>query len=143
MARRPSIDPFVAAAVEAALAKKAEEVAVLDLHGLSDATDYFLICHGRSARQTQTIADSIEEALRALRRRASHIEGFARGEWILMDYFDFVVHVFTADRRTYYGLEKLWADAPRIPAGAKAPRAKRRQAGAGGEAADEAAPEEI
>lgn len=111
---RPQTDPHILAAARAALEKKAEELALLDLRGLSDVTDYFLICHGRSTRQAQTISDSVEEVMRQAKRRPGHVEGYSRGEWILMDYFDFVVHIFTADRRSYYGLERLWADAPRI-----------------------------
>ena len=112
---RPSLpDPALARAVEAALDKKAEELVVLDLRGLSDVTDYFVICHGRSTRQVQTVADAIEESLRAAKRRPKHVEGHARGEWVLMDYIDFIVHVFTAERRVYYALEKLWSDAPSL-----------------------------
>jgi len=108
----PDTDMIVAA--RAALDKKAEGLALLDLRGLSDVTDYFLICHGRSGRQVQSIADQIETALRLKHRRPGHVEGYARGEWVLMDYFDFVVHIFTMDRRSYYGLERLWGDAPRL-----------------------------
>ncbi|HXI02524.1 MAG TPA: ribosome silencing factor [Candidatus Saccharimonadales bacterium] len=114
MARRPAADPVLQMAVDAALAKKAEGLVVLDLRGLSDVTDYFIICHGRSTRQAQTVSDAIEEALRARKRKPKHIEGYSRGEWILMDYIDFVVHVFTEERRSYYALEKLWGDAPRL-----------------------------
>jgi len=108
------VDPSLQTAARAATDKKAEGLALLDLRGLSDVTDYFLICHGRSGRQVQSICDNIEHALRIERRRPGHVEGYARGEWILMDYFDFVVHIFTKDRRSYYGLEKLWGDAPRL-----------------------------
>jgi len=122
------------AAVEAAGAKKAEEITVLDLRGLSDVADYFIVCHGRSSRQVQSIADSIEEALLALKRRPSHIEGYSRGEWILMDYIDLVVHIFTAERREYYGLERLWGDAPRVATDAAASEG-RVEAAAGGKRA--------
>lgn len=115
MPRTSQIDPDVEAALKAALSKKAEELIVLDLRGLSDVTDCFVICHGGSGRQVQTICDSIEEALRTLGRRPKGIEGYTRAEWILMDYLDFVVHIFTAERREYYGLERLWSDAPRVP----------------------------
>ncbi len=137
MPRTSPIDPGVEAASKAALSKKAEELSVLDLRGLSDVTDYFLICHGRSGRQVQTICDSIEGALRALGRRPKHIEGYTRAEWILMDYLDFVVHIFTAERREYYALERLWSDAPRVPykkrgRGARRTRAARPPADATG-----------
>lgn len=124
-------DPPLKAAVDAAGDKKAEEITVMDLRGLSDVADYFLVCHGRSSRQVQSIADSIEQALLALKRRPNHIEGYARGEWILMDYIDLVVHIFTAERREYYGLERLWGDAPRIALDGGG-RAGRLEAAAGG-----------
>jgi ribosome-associated protein len=120
-------DNTVLVAARAAADKKAEGLSLLDLRGLSDVTDYFLICHGRSGRQVQSISDNIEQALRGERRRPGHVEGYARGEWILMDYFDFVVHIFTQERRSYYALEKLWADAPRlkVPARGAARQARR------------------
>ena len=97
---------------------------VLDLRGLSDVTDAFVICHGSSERQTGAIADGIEERLReSCGRRPGHVEGRRAGGWILMDYLDFVVHVFTRETRDYYGLERLWGDAPRLtPAEAAEPK---------------------
>jgi ribosome-associated protein len=100
--------------VGAALDKKAEGTAVLSLTEVSTITDHFIICHGRSGRQVQAIADRIEEILKRGGHLPSHIEGYAAGEWILMDYGDFVVHVFTEERRRFYDLEKLWSDAPRL-----------------------------
>ena len=88
---------------------------VLDLRGLSDVTDYFVICHGTSDRQTLAIADAIEERLREqLGRRPGHVEGRRTGEWILLDYLDLVVHVFLQEKRSFYGLDRLWGDAPRL-----------------------------
>jgi ribosome-associated protein len=88
---------------------------VLDLRTLSDFTDFFLICHGTSDRQVLAIADGIEEQLwRECRRRPSHVEGRRSAEWVLMDYVDFVVHVFQPETRSYYRLESLWGDAPRV-----------------------------
>jgi ribosome-associated protein len=85
------------------------------LRGLSDVTDYFLICHGTSDRQVLAIADSIEERLRReCERRPSHVEGRRTADWILMDFYDFVVHVFLEDRRQFYRLERLWGDAPTV-----------------------------
>lgn len=107
-------DESVEAAARAALSKKAEDLLVLDLRGLSDVTDYFVICHGQSSRQVQTISDTIQRNLRSLKRRPKHVEGYNRGEWILMDYLDFIVHIFIDERRAYYGLDRLWADAPRM-----------------------------
>jgi ribosome-associated protein len=140
-------DPGVLVAARAALEKKAEGISLLDLRGLSDVTDYFLVCHGRSSRQVQSIAENIEMALKARRRRPGHVEGRARAEWILMDYYDFVVHIFTMERRAYYGLEKLWADAPRLRVPGRAPgrspvRSARRAKGAGDDSEESGAFEE-
>lgn len=91
---------------------------VLDLRGLSDITDYFVICHGTSERQTVAIADSIEERLsRVHALRPGHVEGRRVGDWVLMDYIDFVVHVFVEPKRAFYRLERLWGDAPRVDPG--------------------------
>jgi ribosome-associated protein len=88
---------------------------VLDLRGLSDVTDYFLICHGTSDRQALAICDAIEERLiRELKVRPGHVEGRRIADWVLMDYIDFVVHVFVTERREFYRLESLWGDAPRL-----------------------------
>lgn len=86
---------------------------VLDLRGLSDVTDYFVICHGATERQAQAVADAIEDRLAlGFARRATSVEGRRQGEWILLDYFDFVVHVFAGTKRQFYRLERLWGDAP-------------------------------
>ncbi len=88
---------------------------VLDLRGLSDVTDFFIICHGSSDRQVLAIAEAIEEQLhRDAGRRPQSIEGQRRAEWILLDYIDFIVHVFVAERREFYRLERLWGDAPEV-----------------------------
>jgi ribosome-associated protein len=105
---------MVRTAVEAARDKKAEDILVLDLRGLASFTDYFLICSGASNRQLKTIADEIEEKLRKVKRKPSHVEGYPKGEWILMDYVDFVVHIFTPKSRAHYDLERLWGDAKRL-----------------------------
>jgi ribosome-associated protein len=88
---------------------------VLDLRGLSDVTDYFLICHGTSDRQAIAISDAIEERLiKELGVRPGHVEGRRTADWLLMDYIDWVVHVFVGERREFYRLESLWGDAPRL-----------------------------
>ena len=93
---------------------------VLDLHGLSDITDYFVICHGTSERQVVAIADAIEERLvERHQRRPNHIEGRRGGEWVLLDFIDFVVHVFVEGKRSFYRLERLWGDAPRLDTGSE------------------------
>jgi ribosome-associated protein len=104
----------IAKAVRAALEKKASDVVVLDLRRTPAFTDFFLICSGQSTRQVQAIADSIEETLRASKVRPSHVEGYERAEWILMDFFSFIVHVFTPATRAFYALERLWGDAEHI-----------------------------
>jgi nicotinate (nicotinamide) nucleotide adenylyltransferase/ribosome silencing factor RsfS/YbeB/iojap len=102
--------------VDAARDIKAEDVVALDLRGLSDVTDTFVICHGTSGRQVTAIAENIETRLRKeLRRKPAHIEGLRQGEWVLMDYIDFVVHVFLEEKRSFYCLERLWGDAPSLP----------------------------
>ena len=104
----------IAKAVRAALDKKALDVVVLDLRHTPAFTDFFLLCSGQNVRQAHAIADAIEEALRAVKRRPAHIEGYKHGDWILMDFFTFIVHVFTPQTREFYSLERLWGDAERI-----------------------------
>ena len=95
-------------AIEAALDKRAQDAIVLELGGICSFTDYFLVCTGTSTRHNQTIADSIEETLKKNGVRPLHIEGYAEGEWILLDYVDFVVHIFSSRAREFYDLERLW-----------------------------------
>ena len=104
----------VSAAVEAARDKKALRVTVLDLRGAEAFTDLFVVCTASNVRQAQAIADAIEERLRERGRRVAHVEGYDRAEWVLLDYFDFIVHVFTAATREFYALERLWGKAPRL-----------------------------
>jgi len=104
----------IAKAVRAALDKKATDVVVLDLRHTPAFTDFFLLCSGLNARQVHAIADAIEEALRADNVRPSHVEGYERAEWILMDFFTFIVHVFSPHTREFYSLERLWGGAERI-----------------------------
>ena len=107
----------VAKVVQAALDKKASEVVVLDLRHTPAFTDYFVLCSGQNQRQVKAIADAIEEALRAARVKPAHVEGYERAEWVLMDFFTFIVHVFTPQTRAFYSLERLWGDAERIDVG--------------------------
>jgi ribosome-associated protein len=104
----------IAKAVRAALDKKAMEVVVLDLRHTPAFTDFFLLCSGQNTRQVHAIADAIEETLRAAKVRPNHVEGYNRGEWVLMDFFTFIVHVFTPQTRDFYSLERLWGDGERI-----------------------------
>ena len=101
-------------AVGAARDKLAVDLVVLDLRQADAFTDYFVICSGLNSRQTKTIADAVEEALRRLQIRTQHVEGYDRAEWVLLDYFDFVVHIFTRETRGFYALERLWGRAEEI-----------------------------
>jgi ribosome-associated protein len=111
----------VGKAVRAALDKKAADVVVLDLRKTPAFTDFFILCSGHSQRQVKAIADGIEEALRGAKVRPAHVEGYDRAEWVLMDYFTFIVHVFTPQTRSFYSLERLWGDAERIEVSDEAP----------------------
>jgi ribosome-associated protein len=113
----------VGKAVRAALDKKASDILVLDLRNTPAFTDFFVVCSGHSTRQVKAIADGVEEALRAAKVRPAHVEGYDRAEWILMDYFTFIVHVFTPQTRAFYSLERLWGDAERIEVSEDAPQA--------------------
>ena len=114
-ARRAAKFPkAVSGAVQAALDKKAEDVVVLDLRKAGGFTDYFVICTGGNPRQINAIADGVRDTLkREFDERPALSEGIDRSEWILLDYFDFVVHVFSRDCRAFYGLERLWGNAER------------------------------
>ena len=111
-ASRPSTD--LALAVAAAADKKALDLVVLDLRKASAFTDYFVICTGANARQVQAIAEAVQESVAKKGPKPSVVEGARRGDWILIDYFDFVVHIFTPATREFYGLERLWGDAERV-----------------------------
>lgn len=104
----------VQSAARAALSKKAEDVVALDLRETADFTDFFLLVSGSNQRQLVAIVDAILEAQRAEGRRPAHLEGYPRGEWMLLDFIDFVVHVFTPRTRAFYDLERLWGGARRI-----------------------------
>ena len=101
-------------AIGAAEDKKAIDLLVLDLRKAAGFTDFFLICSGANARQVRAIADAVMEALAADGAKPPHVEGYDRSDWILLDYFDFVVHVFGSETRMFYGLERLWGNAERI-----------------------------
>ena len=101
-------------AARAATEKKATDLVVLDLREVASFTEYFLICTGASKRQVQAISNSVEESLLESAKRPLHIEGYSSAEWILLDYGDFIVHVFSQASRRFYDLERLWRDAPRV-----------------------------
>ena len=104
-------------AVSAALDKKAADLDVLAVSELTSIADYFVICSAGNERQAQAIADSVQEKLRAEDSvKPLLVEGTTPGRWILLDYGDFIFHVFTEDCRRFYGLERLWGDAPNVTA---------------------------
>jgi ribosome-associated protein len=101
-------------AARAALDKKATDVVILDLRRESSFTDFFLLISGANQKQLLAIADAIEDTLRAQELRPSHVEGYPRQEWILLDYVSFVIHIFTPRTRSFYDLERLWGGATRV-----------------------------
>ena len=101
-------------AVRAAEDKKAADLTVLDLRKAAGFTDYFVLASGNNARQVRAIADAVIDALSATGAKPAHVEGYDRSEWILLDYFDFIVHVFAPETRMFYGLERLWGSAERL-----------------------------
>jgi ribosome-associated protein len=105
----------VSEAISACQDKKAEEITILELEKDSGAfTDYFLVCSGTNPRQVQAIADEVELRLKKADLRPTHTEGYKQAEWVLLDYVDFVVHVFSEKARRFYDLERLWKSARRM-----------------------------
>jgi ribosome-associated protein len=100
-------------AAHAALDKKASDVVILDLRKTTDFTDYFVLASGTNQKQIVAIADAVLETMRGLGVKPTHVEGYPRGEWILLDFQDLVVHVFTEKTRAFYDLERLWGGATR------------------------------
>jgi len=110
----PRLPYEIKLAIAAAGDRKAEDIVVLDLRKSSAFTDFFVICTGGNTRQVQAIADAVQESLAEKGVTPALTEGYERGQWILIDYFDFIVHVFLAATREFYGLERLWGDAKKI-----------------------------
>ena len=108
----PGLPAEVAKAVDLLFDRKAEDVVVLDLRKLSSATDFFLVASGRSDTHVTAIADNLVDELKKAGVRPAGIEGMRGGRWVLVDYVDFVVHVFHPAAREFYQLERLWGDAP-------------------------------
>jgi ribosome-associated protein len=108
------LPPAIQTAIKAAQDKKAADIVVMDLREAGAFTDYFVICSGQNPRQVKAIAEHVEEALRSVHIRPAHHEGYGRAEWVLLDYFDFIVHVFNRETRLFYALDRLWGGAPRI-----------------------------
>ena len=105
-----TLDPRLAIAVEAARSKKALSIRLVDVKGIATFTDTFLFLAGGSDRQNRAIADAIEDELRLIKERPLSTEGAQKGNWILLDYADFIVHVMDEETRLYYNLEGLWAE---------------------------------
>ena len=101
-------------AILAAQDRKASEVVVLDLRPAHGFADFFLVVSGQNARQLKAIADAIQGSLAEKGARPAHIEGYDRAGWILLDYFDFIVHIFSPEMRSFYALERLWGSADRV-----------------------------
>jgi len=109
-----SLPEAVKISIQAVQEKKAENIVILELKEISSFTDYFVIVQGNSSRQNTAICEGVERALKGKKIRPVSIEGRKSADWILMDYGYFIVHVFSADARDYYALEKLWGDGPRL-----------------------------
>ena len=107
-------DRKVRLAARAALDRKAVDLVVLDVQGLSSVTDFFVVCSGRSSTHVASIADAVRVAMKA-EARLLHAEGAPESGWVLLDYGDVLVHVFLEETRLYYALERLWGDAPSVP----------------------------
>ena len=107
--------PHLREAVRAAQDHKALDLDILDLKGICSFTDFFVICTGTSSRHTQAICDAVREQLERVGVFPTHVEGYSRAEWILLDYLDFVVHIFSGQARHFYDLERLWKNAKRLP----------------------------
>jgi ribosome-associated protein len=119
----------VSEAIHACQEKKAEEISILELEKGSGAfTDYFVVCSGTNLRQIQAIADEVEERLEKAGMRPTHTEGYKQAEWVLLDYVDFVVHIFSEKARKYYDLERLWKSAKKLEPAELEAAAKRRRA---------------
>ena len=116
MTRAP-LPPLVAAAVEAISDLKGQDIVILDLRGMTDATDWFIVASGTSDTHVRGLADSVTRALLPLGHRPHHAEGLTQGRWVLLDFVDVVVHLFHPEARAFYRLERLWGDAPMLRTG--------------------------
>ena len=112
--RLPNASERAILAARIANDNKAKDVLILDLRGLTPLFDFFVICTGTSKRQIRTVADEVDDAMRALGDKRIGIEGYEASQWILQDYGDVILHVFEPSKRSYYELEELWTDAPRL-----------------------------
>jgi ribosome-associated protein len=106
-----SVVPSWLVAVRAAESKKAADIRVLDLTGITSFADFFVICSGSNQRQVQAISDEVNVRLKEAGERAISVEGYTQADWVLLDYGDLLVHIFSTTAREYYGLERLWRSA--------------------------------
>jgi ribosome-associated protein len=128
MTKKSDLKKQVSAAIQACLDKKAEELSILEMEKGSGAfTDYFVLCSGSNPRQVQAIADEVELRLKATGMYPAHVEGYRQAEWVLLDYTDFVVHVFSEKARKFYDLERLWKTATRLQPSELVPAPKKRK----------------
>ncbi len=135
MAKKNNLKQQVSQAIGACVEKKAEDVAILEMEKGSGAfTDYFVVCSGTNPRQIQAIADEVEQRLEKVGLHPTHMEGYKQAEWVLLDYVDFVVHVFSQKARKYYDLERLWKAARRLEPSELTARRSRTRAEALGDA---------
>jgi ribosome-associated protein len=128
--KKSELKKQVASAIQACLDKKGEELTILEMEkGSGVFTDYFVLCSGTNPRQIQAIADEVELRLKNAGLRPTHVEGYKQAEWVLVDYVDFVVHVFSEKARKFYDLERLWKSAKRLqPSDLKTAAKKRKTA---------------
>src|SRR5437868_1577433 len=118
-------------AIHACEEKKAQDLTVLELEqGTGAFTDYFVVCSGSNPRQVQAIADEVELRLKKAGFPPTHVEGYRQAEWVLLDYVDFVVHVFSEQARKFYDLERLWKSAKKVEPAALVPPPRKRAAAA-------------
>ena len=117
--RKTPLPKSIELAVRAAEDKKAEDITVLDLRNAHGFTDYFVICSGTNSRQIRAIADAVVDALAAAGQKPAHVEGYDRSEWVLVDYFDFIVHVFSPDTRAFYAAQIFTREVSRAPRSSK------------------------
>jgi ribosome-associated protein len=140
MKKKNDLKLQVSEAILACQDKQAEDVTVLELEKDSGAfTDFFVMCSGTNSRQVQAIADAVDERLEALGLRVTHSEGYKQAEWVLLDYVDFVVHIFSEKARQFYDLERLWKSAKRLEPSELLAKPKARRATGAKVKADEAA----
>jgi ribosome-associated protein len=127
--KKSTLKRQVVEAISACQDKKADEITILELEKGSGAfTDYFVVCSGTNPRQIQAISDEVEERLKKDGMRPTHVEGYKQAEWVLLDYVDFVVHVFSEKSRRFYDLERLWKSAKKLEPAELIGRAKGKRA---------------